>query len=137
MMHAVYRLAAAAALALALAPGAFADDPVGDAADEAPACVRVGAINGYSVIDSRHLLLNSGASDHFLVTTRTRCSGMRAGTQIGLSFSDNSRICQPATEFIIPDDGWRCAISTLEEVESEEAARALIEARAQAAATPE
>lgn len=137
MIKTVHQWTATAALALALAPVALADDPAGAGASEpAPACVSVRDINGYAVLDDRHLLLSGGVSDHYLVTTRTRCSGMRAGAQVGLSFADTSRICRPTDEFIIPDDGWRCAIATIEEVADEDAARALITART-AEAIPE
>lgn len=125
MMKAVSLIVAAAAL------GAIAS-PAARAAQEAPSCVRVQNISGYSVIDSRHLLLRGGASAFYLVTTRNRCSGMRAGAQIGLSFAASARVCPSMNEFIIPDDGWRCAIDTIEEVDSKAAAEALIAERAEA-----
>ena len=99
--------------------------------DDAPSCVNLRNINGYSVIDNQHLVLKGGVSNHYLVTTQTRCSGMRFGAQIGTSFDDNARLCRPFMEYIIPDDGWRCAIDTVEEVEDEDAARALIAERAE------
>lgn len=137
-------LLAASALALALtaapvhgaalqdaAPGAQAD---ADDDDLDPArCVRIRTISGYTVIDDRHLLIRGGPSRHYLVTTRQRCSGMRFGVQIGVSFSDNQRICQPHMEYVIPDDGWRCLIDTIEEVDSPDHARDLIGRRAAAA----
>lgn len=121
----------AAALTLSSASGASSiqTDDEGD-----PRCVLVRGVSGYSVIDDRHMLLQGGASRYYLVTTRTRCSGLRSGVSIGLSFADTARICTPVTEYLIPDDGWRCAIDTVVEVESEDAARALIEQRAQTAA---
>ena len=114
-------LSALAATAALLAAGAtaHAQEPSGE---EGGACVNLRAINGYQVIDDRHLVLTGGASRYYLVTTRTRCSGLRFGAQIGTSFGDNARLCQPMVEYVIPDDGWRCAIDTVEEVESVEAA---------------
>jgi hypothetical protein len=144
-------LLAASALALALAsapvhgaalqdgsPGAedgVRDDELGRDGDDLDPerCVRIRTISGYTVIDDRHLLIRGGPSRHYLVTTRQRCSGMRFGVQIGVSFSDNQRICQPHLEFVIPDDGWRCLIDTIEEVDSPDHARDLIARRAAAA----
>ncbi|MCH8488955.1 MAG: DUF6491 family protein [Oceanicaulis sp.] len=131
-------LLAASALALALtsAPvhGAALQDNGSDARaeDESdPArCVTIRTISGYTVIDDRHLLIRGGPSRQYLVTTRQRCSGMRFGVQIGVSFSANQRICQPHMEYVIPDDGWRCAIDTIEEVHSREHADELIARRA-------
>ncbi len=92
-------------------------------------CVTVRAINGYTVIDDRHLVLNANVNDHYLVTTRSRCAGMRFGAQIGVTFADNTRLCPPFLEYVIPDDGWRCPIDTIEAVETVDAARALVEER--------
>lgn len=126
-------IAACAITMMAVTP-AFAQEAEEDGGSS---CVRLRNINGYSVIDNQHLLLNGGVSDHYLVTTRTRCSGMRFGVQIGTSFDDNASICPPFLEYIIPDDGWRCAIESIEEVEDLEAARALIAERAEAEAEDE
>ncbi|MCR9130740.1 MAG: DUF6491 family protein [Alphaproteobacteria bacterium] len=100
--------------------------------DDEPRCVQVRGINGYSVLDDRHLLLRGGASRYYLVTTRTRCSGLRFGASVGLSFADTARICPPITEYLIPDDGWRCRISEIVEVQDEDAARARIAEQAEA-----
>lgn len=116
-------LFAAASLAAA---GAIAGPAYGQDSE----CVSLRNINGYSVIDDRHVVLNSGASRHYLITTRTRCSGLSFGAQIATSFGDNARICPPVAEYIIPSDGWRCAIDTIEEVESQEQAEALVAERA-------
>lgn len=94
-------------------------------------CVQIGNISGYSVIDDRHLILRSGTRNQFLVTTATRCAGLNYGVQIATSINGNQRICQPMNEFVMPADGWRCRIASIEAVESEEAARAIIEQRAQ------
>jgi len=118
--------------ALLLAGAGGADDTI--AQDEEPRCVQVRGINGYSVLDDRHLLLRGGASRYYLVTTRTRCSGLRSGASVGLSFADTARICPPIIEYLIPDDGWRCRISEIVEVEDEEAARARIAEQGEAEA---
>lgn len=148
ILAAMLLTASALALALAAAPvqgaalqdsspgfedGVPGDELGRDGDDLDPArCVTIRTISGYTVIDDRHLLIRGGPSRHYLVTTRQRCSGMRFGVQIGTSFSDNQRICQPHLEFVIPDDGWRCLIDTIEEVDSREHARDLIARRAAA-----
>lgn len=98
-------------------------------AQESNPCVRIGNIAGYSVIDDRHLILRSGVQDYFLVTTATRCAGLNFGVQIATSITGNQRICQPMNEFVMPDDGWRCRIASIEAVEDEDAARALVDQR--------
>lgn len=126
------RLAVAGLICSALAATpAFAQD-----GEDESQCLRLRNIHGYSVIDDQHLVLNGGASHHYLVTTRQRCSDMRAGMAVGTSFSDNARICNARFEYIQPTQGpWRCQIDTIEEVESPEAARALIHQRAQDSAS--
>jgi hypothetical protein len=130
--------AAVAALCAGAGAGAFAQAAPGDAGADAETgtqsgsqCVNLRGVNGYQVIDDRHLVLTGGASRYYLVTTSSRCSGLRFGAQIGTSFGDNARLCPPIVEYIIPDDGWRCAINTVEEVES------LEEAEQRAAASSE
>lgn len=108
-----------------------------DAADDGPRCVRLTNINGYSVIDRQHVVLRGGASRHYLVTTRHSCPGLNFGARIATTFGETETVCPPVIEYLIPDDGFRCAIDTIEAVEDEDAARALIEARAIAAAEAE
>jgi hypothetical protein len=119
--------AAAAAVFAGAGAGAFAQESAGEAGNETAGetgseCVNLRGVNGYQVIDDQHLVLTGGASRFYLVTTTSRCSGLRFGAQIGTSFGDNARLCPPIVEYVIPDDGWRCAIDTVEEVESLEEA---------------
>lgn len=120
MLKTTLALAGAATLAALAASPALAQED---------RCVQIRNISGYSVIDDRNVLIRMGASRYVLATTRTRCSGLRSGIQIATSFGDNTRICQPSVEYIVPDDGWRCQIDTLQEVESEDEARAIIAQR--------
>lgn len=115
---------AAAAIILAGTGASLADN-----AQQEDRCVQIGSISGYTVIDDRHFVLRSGANRYFLVTTATRCSGLRHGVQIATSIRGNQRICPPINEFVIPDDGWRCRIATIEAVEGQEAAREIVEER--------
>ena len=116
-------------LVVSLAPASLEQDTHNHTEDR---CVRLRNINGYNVIDDQHVVLRGGASRHYLVSTQRRCPDMEWGYAIGTSFGDNERICNAHFEYIIPQDGrWRCRIETIEEVESTDAARALIEQRAQ------
>ncbi|MBR9825722.1 MAG: hypothetical protein GYB36_07955 [Alphaproteobacteria bacterium] len=111
---------AIAASTLLTAPGA--------AQAQSPSSVRIGMISGYSVIDNEHLVINSGPRRHYLVTLRRGCWGLRSGTRIGTSFHEHERITMPRTEFILTENG-RCPIDMIEEVESLDAARAIVEQR--------
>lgn len=120
-------IAAFAALAVTSAPAMAQDE-----AEDGPRCVRVTNINGYSVIDRQHVVFRGGASRHYLATLRSRCPDLNFGIQLATSFGDSATICPPVTEYITPDSGFRCYIDTIEEVESVDAARSLIEERAEA-----
>jgi len=115
----------------ALAAGMMVSSPAQAQATEEPAreCVRILNINGYSSLDDQHLLLNSGASRHYLVTTRRSCYGLEHGMQVGLSFPDRTRICNASIEYVVVPNGGRCRIESIEEVEDAEMARALIAER--------
>lgn len=119
--------AALATIAASTAP-ALAQDSAG----EGPRCLRLTNINGYSVIDRQHVVLRGGASRHYLVTTRHSCPGLNFGARIATTFGETETICPPVVEYLIPDDGFRCAIDTIEAVDDVDAARALIDARAAA-----
>ncbi|WP_420431815.1 DUF6491 family protein [Hyphobacterium sp.] len=122
--------AALVAVAAFTAPALAQQDSNG----EGPRCLRLTNINGYSVIDRHHVVLRGGASRHYLVTTRHSCPGLNFGARIATTFGETETICPPMVEYLIPDDGFRCAIDTIEAVENVDAARALIDARAAAAA---
>lgn len=130
--------AAAGALALMAAPAATAQDPDPEAVAAAEAYplepaterVRLVNINGYSVIDREHLVLNGGARRHYLVTLRHPCSGLRSGVQIGTSFADTVTLHPPLVEYIhVGEPEMRCSIHTVEEIDSVETARALVQRR--------
>ena len=93
-------------------------------------CVRLTNIHGFTVVDDTHVVLNGGARHHYLVTTASRCPDLRWGMQIGTTFPANTTICSTIGEYLVSEDGWRCPIETIEEVEDLDAARALVDARA-------
>lgn len=96
--------------------------------------IRLVNVNGYSVIDSEHLVLNGGPRHHYLVTLRSSCPGMRSGVQVGLSFPSTTTLYTPFLEYVYTQDDDRCFIDTIVSVDSIDAARALIEERAAAKA---
>jgi|GEM_PF-1493973 len=102
--------------------------------------IRLINVNGYSVIDREHVVLNGGASRHYLVTLRHRCSGLRSGVRIATSFPATTTLHPPYIEYIHVGDSispMGCAIQTVEEVESVDAARTLVADRAAAAEAAE
>ena len=116
-------LAAAMALATSVAATASADR------------VRLVNVNGYSVIDNQHLVLNGGVSRHYLVTLRNRCNAIRWGYRLATSFPSTTTLHAPYSEYVYAEEGnYRCYIDTIEEVESLDEARALVEARSEAEA---
>ena len=128
-------IAASALFSLSAAAAQEADVAAeGESLQTPPRCVRLVNVNGYSVIDSEHLLLRASASRRYLVTLRSSCPELRLGVRLATSFGRTARICHPTTEYIAAGDGFRCRIEQVEEVESLEAARDLIEARTAAAA---
>ncbi len=42
-------------------------------------------INGWSNVDSRNVILNVGASEHYLVTVRNNCEGLRSAERLAFS----------------------------------------------------
>tara|TARA_R110000868_G_scaffold51823_15_gene163927 strand:- start:19311 stop:19700 length:390 start_codon:yes stop_codon:yes gene_type:complete len=113
-------LAAAAAIASALVLSAPA------AAER----IRLVNINGYNVIDSQHLVLNGGATRHYLVTLQRRCDGLRSGAAIGTSFPSTATLSLLHMEYLSTALEERCYIDTIEPVASLEAARGMLEQRA-------
>lgn len=109
-------------LAAAVSAGALAAPALAD-------CVSVRSVHGYSVIDDRHLVLNSGVNRHYLVTTRQQCRGLRYGVRVATSIDGPRTICSPNFEYVMPDNGMRCGVDTVEEVESVDAAREIVAER--------
>ncbi|WP_291842258.1 DUF6491 family protein [Maricaulis sp.] len=129
----------ASAPALATQPGvgqADAEPAATQSAAERDRPLRLRNINGYAVLDRQHIVLRAGASRRYLVTLQRRCFGLRSSQRLGLSLDTFGTIHNPRFEFVQTEDG-RCYFDTIEEVDSNDAARALIAARAEAAAEAE
>jgi len=98
--------------------------------------IRIRNVHGYSVLDRQHLVLRAGSRQRYLVTLQRECHDMRFSHQLGLSFDRLATIRNPRFEYV-QAGVQRCYFDTIEEVESNDAARALIAARAEAAAEAE
>ncbi|MFY0637799.1 DUF6491 family protein [Maricaulis maris] len=129
---------AASAAALTAQDGAAAPaQPETEATTEArDGPIRIRNINGYAVLDRQHLVLRAGASRRYLVTLKRRCMGLRSSTGVGLSIDNFATIHNPHFEYVQTRQD-RCYFDTIEQVASNDEARALIEARANAAADAE
>ncbi|OLF72177.1 hypothetical protein AWH62_10010 [Maricaulis sp. W15] len=127
-------------LAITSAPASADPPPSAVAGEAAPAAsdgpIRIRNVNGYAVLDRQHLVLRAGASRRYLVTLQRRCSGLRSGMHLGLSLGRFSTIHNPRFEYVETRDD-RCYFDTIEQVESNDEARTLIAARADAAAAAE
>ena len=125
---------AAPALSQQPADEAAADEPAGEGRER----IRLVGVNGYNVIDNQHLILDGIGSRYYLVTLQRRCFDLRVGAQIATSFGSTATIYNPRFEYIIASRlsggsiPQRCRIETIEQVESRDAARALVEARREA-----
>lgn len=133
-------LAGLGGLALLAGSTALAQDTAEPGAPPPQERIRLVNVNGYSVIDREHVVLNGGARRHYLVTLRHRCSGLRSGVRIATSFPATTTLHPPYIEYIHVGDrvsSMGCAIDTIEEVESVETARTLVAERAAAAQAAE
>lgn len=107
------------------------------AAPAAAQSIRLVNVSGYTVIDREHLILNGGASRHYLVTLRRPCWGLQTNSQVGMSFPPTTTLHSPHMEYVFTQPDERCYIDTVEQVESWSAARELVDTRAQSAAPEE
>jgi len=134
-------LAGLGGLALLAGSTALAQDTAAEPGAPPPQeRIRLVHVNGYSVIDSEHVVLNGGASRHYLVTLRHRCSGLRSGVRIATSFPATTTLHPPYIEYIHVGGGvssMGCTIRTIEEIDNVEAARTLVADRAAAAEAAE
>ena len=95
-------------------------------------CVRVQQIASYEPIGDHHVVLKVSVSKRYLLTLEEVCTGLNFAR--GITIADaSSRVCNDAFSFLTfqqPGHGARrCRIINLEEVETSEAAEALVESR--------
>lgn len=84
--------------------------------------------NGYyNVIDHRHLVIESLAKQHYLLTLQRYCMDLESAINVGFD-THGGQLCAPGDSVITPQD--RCPINYLEPVASVAEAKAVIAARA-------
>lgn len=138
--------AAAAALVLAAwaAPQTAAGDHPKPAAGEETAkagetakkkkrggCAFRRAINGFSVIDDEHFVLEAGSRD-FLVTLSPGCHTLNFEMAIAIKSTPSAGICVERGDRVILDNHFTCWIREIEAVEDKKEARKLVEERKKA-----
>lgn len=135
-------LAALAAAALAAGTPAQAGKTAGktpEAAEKeaAPAkekkkrssCAFRRSINGFTVVDDKHLILESGVRHYFLATLSPGCHYLDFETAIAIKSTPAAGICVERGDRVILDDHYTCWIRDIEAVESKEEARKLVAGR--------
>lgn len=133
----IARLVLLTSLALAL-DSAVADEQK-DAGDkgaeetevEERACFNRRQVNSFDGLSDKHVYIKEGVNDYYLLTMRSRCTGLRNARGIGIKDTMN-RICSNSfAEIIFNDMGrvQRCRIGTVERVQNKDEAKALVAER--------
>ena len=102
-----------------------------ESATEEKACFNRRQVRSFDGLSDEHVYIKEGANDHFLLTMRNRCSGLRDARGIGIK-DTMSRICSNSfAEIIYRDMGrmQRCRIGDIERVENKDDAEALVAER--------
>lgn len=96
-------------------------------------CIRASTVEDFDPLDDRHLLVTVGVTDEYLFTLEP-CMGLTFAQGIVLA-ETMDRVCSDGTSWLMfrqPGTGSkRCRIVDIEPVADEDAARALVEARAE------
>lgn len=124
-------IAGPALIALALAGCTSAQPDAGPPrADKV--CVKVRRIDSFTALNDRHVVVEAGVDDHYLLTVDRPCAGLAFATMISLA-GGSSRVCDGGFDFLAYGQAGegprRCRIVRIEQVDNEQAARALIESR--------
>ena len=120
---------------MTISPGALAqDDSDEEGAATERVCVNTRAVRNFDALTDQHVYVQEGSNRHFLFTMRNRCPDLRNAIK-----DTTSRVCSNGFGEIVYRDrmsGRRmqtCRIDTIEVVESREDAKAIVEARREAA----
>jgi hypothetical protein len=81
----------------------------------------------YTVIDHRHLVVQSPAKKYYLLTLQRYCMDLESSINVGFQ-THGSQLCAPGDSVITPKD--RCPINYIEPVASVAEAKALVKGRA-------
>mgnify|MGYP001824854983 FL=1 len=118
---------------LAVSPLAVSQDEGEEIADEEEAvCINTNMVRSFDAFNDNYVYVRQGANQHFLLTMRNRCTGLRYAQ--GIAFKDTtSRICSDRFGEIVYRDRsmarglQSCRIGKIERVESRDEAKALVE----------
>ena len=116
---------------------AYGQDEGAEAADSNErVCLNSRALRDFDAIDDRHVVVREGSSRYYLLTMARRCIDLRDARTIAISDA-TSRVCSDGFSEIIYRDRIsrrldKCRIDTIEAVESEEDAEAIVAARKEA-----
>lgn len=117
---------------------AFAQDESKEAEEteksEERVCINIRTIRTFDALTDEYVYVKEGSSKHFLLTMRGRCHNLRNAQGIAIKDA-TSRVCSDGFGEIVYRDrmGGRrlesCRIDTIQQVESKDDAKAIVEAR--------
>ena len=90
-------------------------------------CIYVAGINGFKVIDNKHLTVSTSPKRMYLITLWNRCHDLKWAHQIAIK-STGSWTCSHSRDMILTED-QRCMIDDIERVDTFDAAKALVAER--------
>ena len=102
-----------------------------EAEAEERVCFNRRQVRSFDGLSNEHVYIKEGTKDHFLLTMRSRCNGLRSAQGIGIK-DTMSRICANSyAEIIFRDMGRieQCRIGDIERVQNKEEAEALVAER--------
>ena len=106
----------------------------GDDPKDKRTCVRRRDINTIRTLDDRHALVKLSAGRHYMFTLDKSCQDFRLARRVAV-FDGVGRVCADGLSllsFEVPTTGpMRCRIEGIDAVKDEDAARELIESRAE------
>ena len=119
-------------LAALLVLGGCAAQDTGNSASDGNVCISVRAINGFSPLSDREVLVTAGVNDRYLFTVIGVCSGLRSANRIAVTDA-TSRICNDGFGRIAFRDfglGRQvCRVGEIEAVPDRETAEQMVDAR--------
>lgn len=119
-------------LALALAAGCATGDGSGTQAGTGNVCLSDYQISSFSPVGDTYLYVAGVGNRHYLFTMERGCFGLRSANTIGIP-DRAGRICSNSADRVVYRDIARgaetCRILDIEEVPSQEEARAIAEQR--------
>ena len=115
-----------------LSPLVMAQEEGGAENQSSNVCVNSRTIRNFDAFTDEHIYVKEGGDKHYLFTMRGRCIGLKNSLAIAIK-DTTSRVCSKSFgEVVYRDNRNRttsCRIDTIEVVESEDDAKALVQRR--------